>query len=70
MKRSVGAAVGEGGSRVARTSIDGPFSGGDSSRRVRSIRDVIGVERGDRAGGGRRVVERREKESILLPLVP
>jgi hypothetical protein len=52
VKRSGGAAVGEGGFGVARIGIDGPFSGGDSSGGVCSIENVIGVERGDRAGGG------------------
>jgi hypothetical protein len=52
VKRSVGAAVGEGGSGVARIGVDGPCSGGYSGRGVYSIGDVIGVERDDRAGRG------------------
>jgi hypothetical protein len=52
LKRSAGATVGEGGSGVARIGVDGPCSGGDSGGGICGISDVIGIEWGDRAGGG------------------
>jgi hypothetical protein len=52
VKSSVGAAVGEGGSGVVRTGVDGSCFRGDDGGGIRGIGDVVGVERGDRTCGG------------------
>jgi hypothetical protein len=52
VKRSAGAAVGKEGSRVVRIGVDGLCSGGDGGRGVCDIGDELGVERGNRTGGG------------------
>ncbi len=52
VKRSACAAVGKGGSGVVWIGVDGLCSGGDGGRGIRGIGDELGVERGDRTGGG------------------
>ncbi len=52
VKRSAGAAVGEGDSGVVRIGTYGLCSRGNFGGGVRGIRNELGLERGDRTGGG------------------
>jgi hypothetical protein len=52
VKRSVGTAVGKGGSGVVRIGVDGPCFRSDNGGGIRGISDVVSVERGDRTCGG------------------
>jgi hypothetical protein len=50
VRRSAGAAVGEGGSGVVRIGVDCVRSGDDGGGGVRGVGDELGVERGIRTG--------------------
>jgi hypothetical protein len=67
VRRSAGAAVGEGGTRVVLIGVDGLRSGGDGGGGVRGVGGELGVERGDKTGGGG---EWRRGERRKLPSSP
>ncbi len=52
VRRSAGAAVGEGGTGVVLIGVDGLGSGGDGGGGIRGVGGELGVERGDKTGGG------------------
>jgi hypothetical protein len=66
VKRSVGAAVGEGGSGVVRTCVDGSCFRGDNGGGVRGVGDVVVIERVDRTCGGGEAW-RGERRSVSSP---